>query len=140
MKDKFFNNIIFTDNCWIWKGVMATNGYGIINHKRKRYYAHRISVKLLFGVDPGSLFVCHHCDNPKCVNPAHLFLGTASDNFQDCLKKGRVKGNAYKNKNKSYCIRNHEFNKKNTYFTSNGRRNCRPCDALFSKKYREQKK
>lgn len=77
--------------CWEWTGTCMRFGYGSAYHpiSRKKRAAHRIAYELAFGPIPDGLFVCHHCDNPPCCNPAHLFLGTASDNHQDKLRKGR---------------------------------------------------
>ncbi len=78
------------DDCWEWTGA-AIKGYGIIRmgRGRQKYLAHRISYFIRRGVDPGDKCVCHTCDNPRCVNPAHLWLGTLGDNNLDAIQKGR---------------------------------------------------
>jgi hypothetical protein len=76
--------------CWLWNGagcdgIPKFGGFG----DDHTYNASRASYYLSRGKDPGDLLVCHKCDNPRCVNPLHLFLGTEEDNIQDCIRKGR---------------------------------------------------
>ena len=77
------------DDCWVWIGSKTPLGYGHISKDNKTIYSHRLSWILHFGEIPDGLFVLHQCDNPSCINPAHLFLGTQLDNVHDRDQKGR---------------------------------------------------
>lgn len=76
------------NDCWEWLGALDTSGYGILRINDKLWKTHRYSYQLHKG-PIGNLCVLHTCDNPSCVNPKHLFLGTASDNAKDRDKKNR---------------------------------------------------
>lgn len=78
------------DDCWPWLGGCKPNGYGTLSIAGKGYSTHRIAYEVAVGLIPDGLFVCHRCDNPPCCNPAHLFLGTPSDNTRDMHAKGRL--------------------------------------------------
>jgi len=123
-EERFWPKVLKSDSCWEWQASLTDKGYGQFFDKGVRILAHRYSYKLRFGKIPEGLFLCHTCDNPKCVNPDHLKPGTQKDNIQDMIAKGR---RFCRNKNKTHCIRGHEFSGHNLIIKAK-QRLCRICN------------
>lgn len=79
-----------SNGCWEYSAAVTHNGYGRIKHNGKTIRAHRASWLVHFGPIPDGLNVLHKCDNPPCINPDHLFLGTTQENMDDKVAKGRT--------------------------------------------------
>lgn len=92
LAERFWAKVKIADGCWEWRGSL-NRGRGVIAIDGQPQFAARVSWEMHNGPIPRSLKVCHHCDNPKCVRPEHLFLGTQRDNIQDARAKGRLKIN-----------------------------------------------
>lgn len=94
LEDRFWMKVDQSGDCWNWTGAIGSTGYGHITEggaKGKTLTASRVSYEIHYGKIEGQLFVLHKCDNPKCVRPDHLFLGTNKDNAHDMIGKGRSK-------------------------------------------------
>lgn len=90
--DRFWEKVDKSGECWIWTSATWGSGYGFfwVGGEQRSEYAHRVSWEIATGAKvPSGRLVCHTCDNKLCVNPAHLFLGSAQDNRDDCVSKGR---------------------------------------------------
>lgn len=115
VEDRFLDHIgeKTKTGCILWKGKRFVGkrygGYGMIagsrNRSARRAYvlAHRLSFQLMVGNVPDELCVLHHCDNPPCINPVHLFLGTRQDNVADCVAKGRNSCGSWKKSRQIEC-------------------------------------
>lgn len=90
--DRFWSHVNKENDCWEWLACKNNKGYGRFQVKGKARGAHRVSWELCNEREiPSGMLVLHLCDNPSCVNPAHLDIGTQKENVQDCMKKGRKK-------------------------------------------------
>ena len=110
--------------CVIFQGTKSDKGYGRVWHNGKMVRAHRLAYETHVGPIPKGMFVCHRCDNPPCINPEHLFLGTTTDNIRDAVAKGRMYS-----QRKTHCKRGHLLAGENLRPTAanQGIRLCREC-------------
>lgn len=91
LADRFWRHIRKSEGCWVWTGAHDQRGYGQMGRDGKTVRSTRVAWELHHGPVPDGLWVLHRCDNPPCVRPDHLFLGTSRDNHNDMWKKGRGK-------------------------------------------------
>ena len=130
--ERFYERLEPRGDCLVWTGYCDKKGYGQVGlgpRKSGTRLTHRIAFYLRHGPIPERMSICHTCDNPPCCNPAHLFLGTLTDNNRDMCKKGRH-GHA----KRTHCRRGHEYTKENLYLNPNGTkgRQCRVCRAMHN--------
>lgn len=146
MRRRFERKVVRNGECWAWAGAKTPEGYGTIRNERgKTEKAHRVAWRLHVGEIPKGgghhgMCVLHRCDNPWCVNPAHLFLGSNRDNAIDRQSKGRTKSlelGPKKNAARPTCPHGHPVNDANTGRRRTGSRYCRVCQAARSRANRK---
>jgi len=123
------------DDCWEWRAALTGKGYGKIQWGRRYVNAHRVVYEHFHGPIPKGLLVLHRCDNRVCVNPAHLFVGTAKDNADDMMRKGRGRGA----NGEVLTPHAHWDDQANWYINARGEKICRVC-AREAKKRKAKRK
>jgi len=124
-----------TTSCYGWTSTLNRAGRGVFRLNKKTFNAAKVAWILYVGDVPDKLFVLHHCDNILCARVEHLYLGTNTDNANDCVSRGRNWS-----LNKTHCPRNHPYDEVNTLFFNNGWRRCRLCHCARENARRTAKK
>jgi len=124
---RFESKFVKTDNCWLWKNP-CKDGYGKFWINGKKIKASRASYILYKENISAELSANHTCNNPRCVNPEHIYAGTHKENMKDML----IAGN-HNNARKTHCKRGHEFTEENIYYRPTGRE-CKNCIQLRNNK------
>lgn len=129
------------EDCWPWMGhYNRVTNRGMFQCPRLGFprYAYRVAYEIVHGPIPAGLHACHSCDHPWCVNPRHIFIGTAKDNHEDAVAKGRKPQvlTFFHREPRTHCLRGHELVGTNLYISQkNGSRACRACVAMRSRAY-----
>lgn len=147
---RFWGRVDKTDGCWVWTGrPYSERGYGRFVFAGRNVRVHRFSYEVHFGPIPIGMFVCHHCDNPLCVRPDHLFCGSNSDNMLDAIRKGRAKPpfsssskilryareiELARRRAKTTCPNGHIYTPETTRIDSHGWRLCRICSRACDRR------
>jgi hypothetical protein len=139
LAEKFEERYIPEPNsgCWLWIGAIRTGGYGTFYDGEKTVGAHQFSWMVSQGVEcvPDKMDVCHTCDNPSCVNPDHLWLGSRSDNMFDASRKNRLSYRMHFNSMKTHCPQGHSYEGRNLRYNSKGRI-CISCERVYKARKR----
>ncbi len=119
--------------CWQWMRGMTPNGYGYAQRNGAKRGAHRLYWEEVNGPIPSGMTIDHLCNNPSCVNPAHMTLATLRENILRGSSPWAV------NARKTHCPAGHQYDASNTYITKQGKRHCRLCDAAKHRRHRAER-
>jgi len=125
----------YPDECWLWTGhiIGPHSPYGQFWHEGRNRPAAKVAWELANDESfPEGKHACHHCDNPRCVNPAHIFPGTNQENMLDASRKGRL---PKQRKRRTHCKRGHAYDEANTYYAKDGSQQCRTCKRRRDREY-----
>jgi len=144
----WWSKVAVGDGCWLWMAGIDRNGYGkfaigLGGADQLHIRAHRFAYETFVGPIPDDMVVCHSCDNPPCVNPRHLWLGTPDANNADKVAKGRhakVWGTPLRRSRQTACTKGHLFDDANTYIDKRGYRSCRACRRAAAKRFYYRKR
>ena len=140
-RENFEQRVDKSAGCWVFIGSVDSAGYGLVRIKRRLKKAHRYSWEISFGKIPEGRLVLHRCDNPPCVRPDHLWLGSHADNSRDRDAKKRNKNSiAYFSSLKTHCPRGHRLSGNNLQPSAlkRGARSCRICRNMQARNYRNK--
>lgn len=141
--ERFWSKVVIAggDECWLWVGARGRRDYGLFWMNGRNRRAQQVAWELTNGKPfPEGMDGCHSCDNPPCVNPAHIWPGTASDNARDAFKKGRL---YIANLGLTHCPKGHAYSGSNVRFYTTPKgyrgRSCKTCNAIRCKRQRDEK-
>jgi hypothetical protein len=135
---RFWDYVDKSGDCWLWIGPRNRAGYGWWSGNGERGLAHRISLALVQSPPTMKSLACHHCDNPPCVNPSHLYWGTVRDNSADVVARGGVHN---KGVFATHCKNGHEISGENLRIAGKqARRLCKTCDNARARDYQRRRR